>query len=46
MNSGKHFHAKAQSRQEDRKGVEGFFALRAFFAALRLQRETSYTRSK
>jgi hypothetical protein len=33
---GKESHAKTQSRQEDRKGVEGFFILRAFFASLRL----------
>jgi hypothetical protein len=29
-------HAKAQRRKEDREGAEGFFALRAFFASLRL----------
>ncbi|HJU55755.1 MAG TPA: hypothetical protein VJ715_14320, partial [Pyrinomonadaceae bacterium] len=33
---GEKSHAKAQSREEDRKAVEGFFTLRAFFASLRL----------
>jgi hypothetical protein len=29
-------HVKAQSRKEGRKVIEGFFALRASFASLRL----------
>jgi hypothetical protein len=38
----KESHAKAQRRKEEREEVEGFFALRAFFAPLRLQRETAF----